>query len=205
MAASRRRSGDAEVDPLGGAGRPALDDSLGTAFLFEERLLGRVAELASDPDVEGFSAVYRLLTMGHRLRADFETTVHRPHQSSRATFGILVRLEALGSLTQNELAKLMDVSPANMSVLLGRLERMGLVERVRSTADRRAVLVGLLEKGRKQIRAELRDHERRSSEWARILNDTELKKLLRLLEKLLRSYPTSGAETVELAGASESV
>lgn len=182
-----------------------MGDTLASAFVFEERLLERVADLVRDPDVDGFSAVYRLLTMGHRLRADFESTVHRPHQSSRATFSILVRLEALGSLTQNELAKLMDVSPANMSVLLGRLERLGLVERVRSDTDRRAVLVSLLEKGREQIRAELRDHERRSSEWAHTLNDTELRQLLRLLKKLLSSQPTSGGEALELARASGSV
>ena len=45
--------------------------------------------------------------------------------------------------TMNELARLLELDKSSITGLVDRAERRGLVERVPSTADRRAVLVGL--------------------------------------------------------------
>ncbi len=50
--------------------------------------------------------------------------------------------------TINELAKFLELDKSSVSGLIDRAERRGLVERVRSTADRRAVLVRLTADGR---------------------------------------------------------
>jgi MarR family transcriptional regulator, lower aerobic nicotinate degradation pathway regulator len=50
--------------------------------------------------------------------------------------------------TMNELARLLDLDKSSVTGLVDRAERRGLVERVPSTADRRAVLVRLTDQGR---------------------------------------------------------
>jgi DNA-binding MarR family transcriptional regulator len=50
--------------------------------------------------------------------------------------------------TMNELAKLLGLDKSSVSGLIDRAERRGLVERVPSTADRRAVTVALTTVGR---------------------------------------------------------
>ena len=50
--------------------------------------------------------------------------------------------------TMNELARFLDLDKSSVTGLVDRAERRGLVERVPSTADRRAVLVALTDHGR---------------------------------------------------------
>ena len=50
--------------------------------------------------------------------------------------------------TMNELARLLDLDKSSVTGLIDRAERRGLVERVPSTTDRRAVLVSLTGHGR---------------------------------------------------------
>src|SRR5580693_6818666 len=51
--------------------------------------------------------------------------------------------------TMNELARLLDLDKSSVTGLIDRAERRGLVERVPSAADRRAVLVRLTDQGRR--------------------------------------------------------
>lgn len=53
-------------------------------------------------------------------------------------FGTLRALRAAGPVTQGQLGALLDVSPASVVQIVDHLERRGLVERRRSTEDRRA-------------------------------------------------------------------
>src|SRR5580658_9280461 len=50
--------------------------------------------------------------------------------------------------TMNELARLLSLDKSSVTGLVDRAERRGLVARVASTADRRAVLVSLTDQGR---------------------------------------------------------
>jgi MarR family transcriptional regulator, lower aerobic nicotinate degradation pathway regulator len=50
--------------------------------------------------------------------------------------------------TMNELARLLDLDKSSVTGLIDRAERRGLVERVPSATDRRAVLVRLTDQGR---------------------------------------------------------
>jgi MarR family transcriptional regulator, lower aerobic nicotinate degradation pathway regulator len=65
----------------------------------------------------------------------------------------VIQIRLLGVLrdrvpTMNELARLLDLDKSSVTGLVDRAERRGLVERVPSTADRRAVLVSLTDRGR---------------------------------------------------------
>lgn len=62
---------------------------------------------------------------------------------------ILMRsIRELGQVTIRQLSSHTNMSPATATTILDRLERSGLVERIRSTTDKRKVHANLTEKGR---------------------------------------------------------
>lgn len=61
--------------------------------------------------------------------------------------GVISALGRNGPLTQNELARFRQVTPATISIMLDRMERDGLVARGSQTGGGRANLVSLTEKG----------------------------------------------------------
>jgi DNA-binding MarR family transcriptional regulator len=68
----------------------------------------------------------------------------------------LVQTRLLGILrdrepTMNELARLLELDKSSVTGLIDRAERRGLVERIASLADRRAVLVRLTDEGRSLV------------------------------------------------------
>ena len=65
--------------------------------------------------------------------------------------GVLEAVLHLGPLTHGELGRKLLTSPGNLSDVVDKLEKRGLVCRVRATADRRQVRVELTEAGRSLI------------------------------------------------------
>lgn len=63
-------------------------------------------------------------------------------------FSILVLVVSNGDVNQKQLGDALDVSAPNMAVTLDRMVERGWVERVRSTLDRRAMLIRLTDRGR---------------------------------------------------------
>jgi DNA-binding MarR family transcriptional regulator len=72
----------------------------------------------------------------------------RPGALSHAQYQVLFELLRRGELPAGGLAAVADVSPASMTQMLDRLADAGLVERVRSAADRRVVGARLTDAGR---------------------------------------------------------
>lgn len=66
-------------------------------------------------------------------------------------FGVLEALYHLGSMCQNELGKKLLKSGGNITMVIGNLEKIGYVERVREKMDRRFITVSLTGKGRAKI------------------------------------------------------
>lgn len=66
-------------------------------------------------------------------------------------FGVLEALMHLGPLSQRELADKVLKSTGNLVTVIDNLQKRGLVERQRSTADRRVIHVSLTPAGRKTI------------------------------------------------------
>ena len=61
--------------------------------------------------------------------------------------GVLRNLFAHGALSSADLSRKLYVTPSNITGVIDRLERKGLVERVRKEGDRRVALIMLTEKG----------------------------------------------------------
>lgn len=62
--------------------------------------------------------------------------------------GVIMMLGLHGSMTQNELARFRQVTPATISIMLDRMERDGLVVRCSPRGNNRVKNVSLTEKGK---------------------------------------------------------
>jgi MarR family 2-MHQ and catechol resistance regulon transcriptional repressor len=103
---------------------------------------------------------------------------------TQAQFGALECLGHLGSMTIGELCHKQLVSGGNMTVVVDNLEREGLVERLRSTRDRRVIRVRLTAKGRRRFEEIFAPHAEFVSRVASVLTEKEQLQLGRLLKKL---------------------
>jgi MarR family 2-MHQ and catechol resistance regulon transcriptional repressor len=99
-------------------------------------------------------------------------------------FSVLEALGHLGPLTTGEIGKKMLVTGGCMTVIIDNMERDGLVERIRSTEDRRVIKVGLTAKGDELFRKVFRQHADRITELASALTEEEQQHLSALLKKL---------------------
>lgn len=99
-------------------------------------------------------------------------------------FGVLEALLHLGPLCQGELSRKLLTSTGNMTLVLDNLEKHGQVRRVRSTEDRRMVLVELTEAGRQLIENIFPLHAEVIQKEMSVLTADEQVELGRLLRKL---------------------
>jgi DNA-binding MarR family transcriptional regulator len=101
-----------------------------------------------------------------------------------AQYSVLVVIEANPGLSQSDIAALLDIERARLVHLLDRLEERGLVQRLRSRADRRSHALVLTREGRKrlkQIKSLAARHEARVAR--RLGTDNH-----RLLIEILRDF-----------------
>ncbi len=90
--------------------------------------------------------------------------------------------------TMNELARFLDLDKSSVTGLVDRAERRGLVERVPSPADRRAVLVSLTEHGRSQVSAAAARFEADVSALLEHLTPADRGQLTGLISRLLVAH-----------------
>jgi DNA-binding MarR family transcriptional regulator len=115
-----------------------------------------------------------------RLREQFATTLPR--------FDLLAQLERVeDGLLLGELSRRMMVSNGNVTALVERLVRSGLIERNVLEADRRAVRVRLTEKGRRVFGEMAAAHANWIGELFADLDETEQKALWQRLGNLKTS------------------
>ncbi|MFZ5595993.1 MAG: MarR family winged helix-turn-helix transcriptional regulator [Bacillota bacterium] len=105
---------------------------------------------------------------------------------SRAKFGALVQLHMAGEsgLTQSDLSKKMLVSRANITGLIDRLEKDGLVVRQSHPGDKRAFRIQLTARARELMQAFLPVHSQFIHKVTSALNEKDKETLVSLLEKL---------------------
>ena len=101
--------------------------------------------------------------------------------------GVLEALLHKGPLNQRELGRKLLSSPGNMTDVIDKLERRGLVRRTRRPGDRRAVRVELTAAGQEKIAALFPDHAAAIAAAMAGLAPAELATLETLLRKLGRS------------------
>ncbi|MGX9963048.1 MarR family winged helix-turn-helix transcriptional regulator [Roseomonas sp. F4] len=109
-----------------------------------------------------------------RLRRDFDTTLPR--------FDLLAALDRVpAGLTLGEVSRRMMVSNGNVTGLAARLEVEGLVERRARPGDRRAQLLRLTPKGRREFTRQSAAHESWIAELLAGVTEVERGALFRLL------------------------
>ena len=99
-------------------------------------------------------------------------------------FGVLEALYHLGPMCQTDLAGKILKSTGNLTLVIDNLERSGLVERQRDTADRRFVSVHLTPAGEELIGRIFHPHVAGVVETMSALTAAEQEELARLSRKL---------------------
>jgi MarR family 2-MHQ and catechol resistance regulon transcriptional repressor len=103
-------------------------------------------------------------------------------------FAVLEALYHLGVLSQRELANKLLQSTGNISTVLKKLEKKGLITRERDPADNRYMQVGISEAGKKMVKSCFKPHVRGIVDEMSLLTVGEQEELGRLCRKLgLRS------------------
>ena len=89
-----------------------------------------------------------------------------------------------GELSQVELSGMMLVNRANITMLVDRMERSGLVRRISSASDRRVKMVAATVDGKKRYMEADREYMRRINEVTAVLRHDEKEQLISLLERI---------------------
>lgn len=88
-------------------------------------------------------------------------------------------------MSQKEMQDKLDIQSGSISELISKLEKKELVIRQPDSADRRRMILFLTEKGREDVEAYSRQYENSVLSFFQVLDESEKKKLERILEKLL--------------------
>lgn len=97
---------------------------------------------------------------------------------------IVILVAANPEMTQQELCEAIRVDKSTFAITLNRLEKRGLLRRVRSRMDRRQNMLRLTKKGASTLRAILTHVQRHEKRVFANLSDTERGQLMTLLKKV---------------------
>lgn len=136
-------------------------------------------------DLLAVRAWVRLLAVQKRALAAIRDDLEREMTMPR--FDLLANLSRSDGQTLASLSRSMLVTAGNLTGLVDRAARDGMVERRADPADRRAWRVHLTPKGQRAFRDAERRHASRVTKLFAGLTLTELSALLRLLDKLRAS------------------
>ena len=121
------------------------------AQAFEQAALAAVAGAAPETDPDALRASFDLIRASTLLVQRLEAEVHHPAGWSMAGFRVMFCVWVAGGLEPRDIARLSGLSRAAVSSVLNTLERDGLVERSRESADRRLVTVRLTADGERRL------------------------------------------------------
>jgi DNA-binding MarR family transcriptional regulator len=131
-----------------------------------------------------FGRVYRLA----RLSGEQVERVYAEHGIGRPEFDVLATLRRSGppyQLSPGSLAASMMLSSGGTTARIDRLEKVGLVRRSPDPGDRRALLVGLTERGRAVVDAAVAAGLARQQELLAHLSPAQQARLAGLLREVL--------------------
>ena len=117
---------------------------------------------------------------------DYKRHYHRGTSGLKTVpMRVLSAIEESGEIPTLELGKRSEVPPATLIGILDDLERRGLVRRLRSTGDKRVVLVSATASGRELVALREEEERRFSEKVDGGLSPAERGALAALLSKLL--------------------
>jgi DNA-binding MarR family transcriptional regulator len=101
-----------------------------------------------------------------------------------AQYTLLEVIDANPGLRQSDAASALGIQKANFVALVSELERRALVQRRRSSADRRCYALHLQPRGRRLLEAARGRHDAQESRLGALLGVQERQRLLTLLNRL---------------------
>lgn len=128
-------------------------------------------------------AYVKLMRAGHAVLARTAGRL-QAEGLTHTQLGVLEALLHLGPLTQRDLTRKLLTSPGNLTDVIDKLARRGLVERRTCPEDRRSVRVVLTEAGHGFIARIFPDHARDIAAAMGNLNEADLARLDSLLKRL---------------------
>jgi DNA-binding MarR family transcriptional regulator len=162
--------------------------------LYERRLREVAPGLVpgTDGDADAISMVLLLARLSGQLLNELDNTVHRPRGWSWSGFRIMLAVHVWGPLEPRQIAPLAGVTRASISAVLNTLERDGLVQRLRDSADRRIVTIVLTDLGTEKLRETYVEQHRVEREWAATLTSRERSQFIAAMRKMIagRSEPS---------------
>ncbi len=113
--------------------------------------------------------------------------------TTQAQYQVLRILDDLESVSMTKISKLLFRGKSNLTTLIDRMERAGLVQRVPLEEDRRVSNIAITSKGKKLHDKVAKFHRSFILEKLNGLSDSDVDDLLRLLEKTAYSINPDGA------------
>lgn len=135
---------------------------------------------------QGGAAVLNIVHTGSLLVKEGDR-VFKPLGLTDAWFNVLmlVRWQSEdGRISQSELGRMLLVNRSNVTGLVDRMERTGLVRRAAEPGDRRVNLIELTEKGKNLLEKAYALYISRIGQVLEGLDENELRGLVRLLERV---------------------
>src|SRR5437899_3352477 len=120
---------------------------------YEQELRDFLAPLGVDLDVQ--AVCFQLYRTSTDVIAAFEARALGPLGLSHTGFALMMTIRVGGPQEVRSLARKLRLSKPSVTSAIGTLERAGLVERERSTEDKRLVSVALTGEGRRLVRKAL--------------------------------------------------
>jgi DNA-binding MarR family transcriptional regulator len=111
---------------------------------------------------------------------------------------ILRLLIKKGALSSADLSRQMYVTPSNITGIIDRLEKKGLVERIRKQGDRRVALITLTQSGQKLGQTIPDPIEKKIVNQLADLEPEHLQILAMAMNQILNLIDTNGAEIVAM-------
>lgn len=140
----------------------------------------------------------RLITCFNLLDGAVRQSLHQTHSMTLPRFDVLAQLYRTSApMSMGELSRRLMVTNANITGLISRLTREGLVDRRPSSQDRRRQIVELTTEGRRLFEAMAEDHRDWLSDMTAGLDHKEMTELFGLLGRLKESvlHSRDGEET----------
>ena len=164
-------------------------------WTFVDHAATTLPKLHPGADVTANQVLLALNRTSALVTRHLESTVHRPHGNSWATYRILFVIWMHGPLTTNHLAHLSGTTKAGISNLTGPLVERGFLEKRPSPHDGRSRVLALTDAGHTHISEMFAEQNRAESRWSATLTPIERDLLLALLQKLNASEPAHEARS----------
>ena len=99
---------------------------------------------------------------------------------------VLTVLNEEGSMTVSEISRRFNIAKPNITPLVDRLSAEGLVERQRSSLDRRVVNISICDAGRERLRQTQEAIFQMISSWSDRISDEEFREFSTALDSMIR-------------------